>query len=166
MYRIPAFVAEVFGQSCACWNVAKCPHTNTFVGDNSAVQSIKPITKTWEFYWNKWIKTHSLAAEKHINASSSYFNSQRSSFLFQNCKWKMADLRSTLFVGNLSVFCTEQDILQIFSPYGQILEIRMAKSEDSNKHLSYGFVKFSNVASAQLAMHDLKDVVLCGRPLK
>eukprot|EP01033_Poteriospumella_lacustris_P010497 gene10497-7467_t len=42
----------------------------------------------------------------------------------------------------------------------------MAKSEDENKHLSYGFVKFSNVASAQLAMHDLNGVILCGRPLK
>eukprot|EP01040_Poterioochromonas_malhamensis_P022694 gene22694-27656_t len=78
----------------------------------------------------------------------------------------MTDLRSTLFVGNLSVFCTERDIQQIFEPFGHIVEIRMAKSEDENKHLSYGFVKFSNVASAQLAMHDLNGVILCGRPLK
>lgn len=78
----------------------------------------------------------------------------------------MADLRSTLFVGNLSVFCTERDIQQVFEPFGHIVEIRMAKSEDENKHLSYGFVKFSNVASAQLAMHDLNGVILCGRPLK
>lgn len=78
----------------------------------------------------------------------------------------MADLRSTLFVGNLSVFCTEKEIEQVFTPYGHILEIRMAKSEDQSKHLSYGFIKFANVASAQLAMHDLNGVVLCGRPLK
>jgi nucleolin len=78
----------------------------------------------------------------------------------------MADLRSTLFVGNLSVFCSEHDIEQIFSTYGVILEIRMAKSEDRSKHLSYGFVKFASVASAQLAMHELNGALLCGRPLK
>ena len=78
----------------------------------------------------------------------------------------MSDLRSTLFVGNLSVFCTEVDIEQLFSTYGVILEIRMAKSEDRSKHLSYGFVKFASVASAQLAMHELDGALLCGRPLK
>lgn len=78
----------------------------------------------------------------------------------------MTDLRSTVFVGNLSVFCSERDIQQVFEPYGNIVEIRMAKSEDNNKHLSYGFVKFDNVASAQLAMGDLNGLILCGRPLK
>lgn len=78
----------------------------------------------------------------------------------------MADLRSTLFVGNLSVFCTEQDIEQIFCNYGTILEIRMAKSEDQSKHLSYGFVKFASIASALQAMQELNGTLLCGRPLK
>lgn len=78
----------------------------------------------------------------------------------------MSDLRSTVFVGNLSVFVTEHDLEHLFSAYGTILEIRMAKSEDRSKHLSYGFVKFANVASAQLAMHELNGSLLCGRPLK
>jgi RNA recognition motif-containing protein len=78
----------------------------------------------------------------------------------------MTDLRTTIFVGNLSVFCTEQDLEQVFSRYGTILEIRMAKSEDRSKHLSYGFIKFASVASAQLAMIELDGRILCGRPLK
>lgn len=78
----------------------------------------------------------------------------------------MSDLRSTLFVGNLSVFCSENDLENVFSRYGTILEIRMAKSEDKTKHLSYGFVKFANVASAQIAMHDLNNSIICGRPLR
>ena len=78
----------------------------------------------------------------------------------------MADLRTTIFVGNLSVFCGERDIEQVFSRFGQILEIRMAKSEDRSKHLSYGFIKFSNIASAQLATLEMDGKILCGRPLK
>jgi RNA recognition motif-containing protein len=78
----------------------------------------------------------------------------------------MADLRTTIFVGNLSVFCTEKDLEQVFVRYGTILEIRMAKSEDKSKHLSYGFVKFASVASAQLATIELDGRILCGRPLK
>jgi RNA recognition motif-containing protein len=76
------------------------------------------------------------------------------------------DLRTTIFVGNLSVFCTELDLEQVFAPFGTILEIRMAKSEDRSKHLSYGFVKFSSVASAQLAMLELDGKILHGRKLK
>ena len=77
-----------------------------------------------------------------------------------------ADLRTTVFVGNVAVFCTEAEINQLFSSCGEVLEIRLAKSDDFSKHLSYGFVKFSTVTGAQLAMQRLNGAVLCGRTLK
>lgn len=77
-----------------------------------------------------------------------------------------SDLRTTVFVGNLAVFCTEADIHQLFGAYGDILQIRIAKSDDHSKHLAYGFVKYTSVGSAQIAIKKLDGALLCGRTLK
>jgi len=77
-----------------------------------------------------------------------------------------SDLRTTVFVGNLAVFCTESDIHQLFSTCGEVLEVRIAKSDDHTKHLAYGFVKYNSVASAQIAIKKLSGAILCGRTLK
>eukprot|EP01031_Cornospumella_fuschlensis_P037279 gene37279-45263_t len=51
--------------------------------------------------------------------------------------------RSTLFIGDLSIFCEDADIHRAFSPYGQIVEIKIMRSEETNRNLSYGFIKFA-----------------------
>lgn len=76
------------------------------------------------------------------------------------------ELRSTVFVGNIAVFCTEADLAKHFSSCGEIMEIRLALNEDKSKHLSYGFVRFTNIACAQLAIQTLNGTLLCGRTLK
>lgn len=77
-----------------------------------------------------------------------------------------SDLRTTVFVGNLAVFCTEADVSELFSSCGEVVEIRIAKSDDNSKHLAYGFVKYNSVASAQIAIKKLDGAILCGRTLK
>lgn len=74
--------------------------------------------------------------------------------------------KSSLFVGDLAIFCTEMDLLKTFEPYGQILEIKIMKSEETSRNLSYGFIKFSEPASAKIAMEELNGLLLCGRPLR
>eukprot|EP01039_Chlorochromonas_danica_P009352 gene9353-10324_t len=76
------------------------------------------------------------------------------------------ELRATVFVGNIAVFCTEGDLAKHFSSCGEIIEIRLALNEDKSKHLSYGFVRYTNIACAQLAIQTLNGTLLCGRPLK
>lgn len=74
--------------------------------------------------------------------------------------------KSTLFLGDLSTFCTETEIHDLFSPYGEILEIKIMRSEETNRNLSYGFIKFSNSNSAKKAMENLNGYLLSGRNLK
>lgn len=74
--------------------------------------------------------------------------------------------RCSLFVGDLAIFCTELDLERVFSPFGNIAEIKIMRSEETYRNLSYGFVKFSTFESAQQAMNALDGVLLCGRPMR
>lgn len=74
--------------------------------------------------------------------------------------------KCSIFVGNLAIFCTEKDILDAFSPFGQILSISIKCDEETNKNLSYGFIKFATEQSAIQAIKCLNGMILCGRPLR
>lgn len=71
-----------------------------------------------------------------------------------------------LFVGDLSIFCTEADMLQAFQPYGEIVEVKIMRCDETHKNLCYGFVKYVSMEDAQKAMDSLKSALLCGRPMR
>ncbi len=73
---------------------------------------------------------------------------------------------STLFLGDLSVFCTEKDIRKLFSPFGIIESIRVKRGCSSKTNLSYGFIKFSTAESAIIAKEQLSSVMFLGRVLR
>ncbi|RYG96887.1 RNA-binding protein [archaeon] len=77
-----------------------------------------------------------------------------------------ANNKNTLFLGDLSTFCSEREIHQAFSPYGEILEIKIMRSEETYRNLSYGFIKFANANSAKKALNGLNGVLFCGRHLR
>jgi len=74
--------------------------------------------------------------------------------------------KSSLFIGDLAIFCSEREIEDAFSPYGEIQEIKIMRSEETSRNLSYGFIKFSSALAAKRAMTELNGVILCGRPLR
>ena len=74
--------------------------------------------------------------------------------------------RATLFLGDLSTFVTEEDINQLFASYGYIHEIKIMRSEETLKNLSYGFIKFANANEAKRAMQSLNGMLFCGRHLR
>jgi heterogeneous nuclear ribonucleoprotein A1/A3 len=72
----------------------------------------------------------------------------------------------TLFVGDLSIFCTEEDIRELFSTYGELLEVKIIRCEETKKNLSYGFVKYADTEAAVKAIDELNGTMLCGRPMR
>jgi len=74
--------------------------------------------------------------------------------------------KNSLFVGDLAIYCSELDLERVFAPYGNITEVKIMRSEETSRNLSYGFVKFSTMESAQNAMVSLDGVLLCGRPMR
>jgi len=77
-----------------------------------------------------------------------------------------ADQSTTLFLGDLSVFCTEKDIRKLFRLYGQIEAIRVKRGSSNKANLSYGFIKFSSRDSAEWALSELTGVMFLGRALR
>ncbi len=49
-----------------------------------------------------------------------------------------------LFVGNLSYFCDESHLVELFSQYATVTNARIMKSNDKKRSLMYGFVTLSS----------------------
>lgn len=79
------------------------------------------------------------------------------------------NLTTTLFLGDLSVYCQEKEVFALFRNYGPIESIQIKRSDDSavrKPHLSYGFVKFQHRESAERALMGLNGKLLLGRALR
>lgn len=76
------------------------------------------------------------------------------------------DRRCSLFVGDLSMFCTESILQEVFSHYGDISEVKIIRSEETKRNLFYGFIKFKVSDSAKLAREDMNGRLICGRAVK
>lgn len=74
--------------------------------------------------------------------------------------------KATLFVGDLALFCTEKVIHDNFSRFGEVLEVKIMKSDDPARHLSYGFVRFADAMAANAALLESNGTVLCGRAMR
>lgn len=73
---------------------------------------------------------------------------------------------ATLFVGDLSIFCSEEHLRLVFGQYGVIEEVKIIRCENTHKNLCYGFVRLIEGQAAASAMNELNGKLLCGRPLR
>lgn len=73
---------------------------------------------------------------------------------------------SSLFLGDLSKFCTEADLEKIFSQFGEINQIRIMRNTNTGKALSYGFISFMSNECAASAMENLNGISLHGRTMR
>ena len=60
----------------------------------------------------------------------------------------------------------EGDLLLAFQPFGTVVDVKVMRCEETQKNLSYGFVKFADAESAAAAMEALNGKLLCGRPMR
>ena len=74
--------------------------------------------------------------------------------------------KATLFLGDLSSVCTEEDIEKVFLPYGKIRHIRIQRSPTSCSSLGYGFIRMGNPMEAMRAKEELDGFLLCGRKIR
>ena len=70
----------------------------------------------------------------------------------------------TLFIGDISVFCSEIDIYDFFRNFGMIEEVKLMKGKN-NSPIGYAFLTFVDLASCQHAL--IADgAVFMGRAIK
>eukprot|EP01038_Epipyxis_sp_PR26KG_P014234 gene14234-19099_t len=72
----------------------------------------------------------------------------------------------SLFIGDLSVFCTEDDLKNVFASFGPVEEVKIKRSKTTNISLCYGFITFEYGDSALTALKEMNGALVCGRMLR
>jgi RNA recognition motif-containing protein len=70
-----------------------------------------------------------------------------------------------IFVGNLEFSATEQDVRQLFEPYGAVDTIKIITDRDTGSPRGFGFVDMPDSRAAQSAIQGLQGTELGGRAL-
>ena len=70
-----------------------------------------------------------------------------------------------IFVGNLALTTTEQDLRQLFEPYGTVETSRMMTDRETGRSRGFGFVEMPDNLAAQTALDALNGTSLAGRAL-
>jgi RNA recognition motif-containing protein len=70
-----------------------------------------------------------------------------------------------IFVGNLAYTATENDLRQLFEPYGVVDKIQIITDRDTDRAKGFGFVEMPESQAAQAAVQGLQGTELAGRAL-
>ena len=69
-----------------------------------------------------------------------------------------------IYVGNLSWSMTEQDLLDLFTPYGEVASAKIVTDKfNNNRSKGFGFVEMSNDSEGQAAIEALNGTEISGR---
>jgi len=70
-----------------------------------------------------------------------------------------------IFVDNLACTATDQDLRQLFEPYGAVDEIRVITDRDTGRSKGFGFVEMPDGTAAKSAIQGANGTELAGRAL-
>ena len=81
-----------------------------------------------------------------------------------NASWH-ADYRDTAFIyiGGLPFDLSEGDIVTIFSQYGAPVDVKLARDKDTGKRRGFGWLKYEDQRSCDLAVDNLSGAGVLGR---
>jgi len=71
-----------------------------------------------------------------------------------------------LYVGNLPFSVDQQQLQELFAPYGEIEEAIVISNKFSGRSKGFGFVTFKEDADAEKAIAEMNEKEVEGRPLK
>ncbi len=75
------------------------------------------------------------------------------------------DSARTIFVGDLSYFCNEDDLFNLFSQFGKILTVRVRRGV-TGESLMHGFIAMDTAEAAGLAITGLDGMEFMGRNIR
>ncbi|ORY13805.1 hypothetical protein BCR34DRAFT_623595 [Clohesyomyces aquaticus] len=71
-----------------------------------------------------------------------------------------------LYVGNIHFSVTEEDLRQIFAPFGELEQVTLQTDEQTTRSKGYGFVQFRDPEAAKAALEQMNGFELAGRPIR
>ena len=72
----------------------------------------------------------------------------------------------SIFVGNLPFRAEREDVLQLFSPFGEVLNCSLPLERDTGRKRGFAFVEMADEAIESTAFDGLQGTELMGRPLR
>jgi len=74
-------------------------------------------------------------------------------------------MSTTLFVGNLPFSMTEESLRTLFGTTGTVLDARIVRDRETQRHKGFGFVEFESANAAQAAITEFSGRRIDGRSL-
>ncbi|KAI7902219.1 uncharacterized protein BX663DRAFT_512159 [Cokeromyces recurvatus] len=71
-----------------------------------------------------------------------------------------------LYVGSLHFSLTENDVRQIFEPFGPLDFVNLHRDTETGRSKGFGFIQYKNPSDAKQALEKMNGFELAGRPLK
>ena len=71
-----------------------------------------------------------------------------------------------IYVANLDWAIDDDGLKEIFNPFGEVTSSKVIKDRETGNSRGFGFVEMSNDEEAKIAMSELDQRELFGRPLK
>ncbi len=72
----------------------------------------------------------------------------------------------SIFVGNLPFRAEREDVLQLFAPFGEVLNCSLPLERDTGRKRGFAFVEMTDEAVESTAIDGLQGSELMGRPLR
>lgn len=73
---------------------------------------------------------------------------------------------ANLFIYHIPVTWTDADMVQCFSPFGNVVSATVFKDKMTNQSKGFGFVSYDNAVSAQNAIQGMNGMQIEGKRLK
>ena len=72
----------------------------------------------------------------------------------------------SIFVGNLPFRAEREDVLQLFTPFGEVLNCSLPLERDTGRKRGFAFIEMADEAIESKAIDGLQGTELMGRPLR
>ena len=72
----------------------------------------------------------------------------------------------SIFVGNLPFRAEREDVLELFSPYGEVTNCSLPLERDTGRKRGFAFVEMADEATESSAIESLQGSEMMGRPLR
>ncbi len=74
-------------------------------------------------------------------------------------------MATRIYVGNLPYTVTNDQLAQLFAPYGEVGDVNVVMDRDSGRSKGFGFVELADSAAARQAIAELNGRVMGDRTL-